>query len=229
MKLRKLLIYLHRHLLLFLSLPIKQVMVDLPGGSRSGLCRGTRGLYGPSWVFCCGLGGLLRRPSGTVRHLHRLAGIFDSCPGCLDGLFPFGSGFFRRPFGGPRCSSVGGARALQTLGWWRERGNVRRRRAWGLPNGSVLKGSFLVASMNHRIVLLLGSPQLCPPHCLLAALFPDELTPALGACLGWRFCRGDSLMLEPDFLRFDSRSLLADRGSLGRLFRRRKRLRLPWL
>ena len=207
----------------------KAGLCRLPGGGRSGLCRGTGGLYGPLWGLRRGLSSLLRRPGGTVRRLHRMTGVFDSCPGRLDGLFPFGSSPFRRPLGRPLRSSAGGTGASPALGWRGGRRNVRNRRARGFPKGSALKLSFLTASMNHRIVLRLGSPQLYPPHCLLAALFPDELTPALGVCLGWRFCRGDSLMLEPDFLRFDSRSLLADRGSLGRLFRRRKRLRLPWL
>ena len=67
-----------------------------------------------------------------------------------------------------------------------------------------------------------------PPHRLLTALFPDELTTALASYLGWRFCRRGSLPVKANFFRFDSRSLLADGNFRERIFRRRD-LRLPWL
>ena len=58
-----------------------------------------------------------------------------------------------------------------------------------------------------------------PPHRLLTALFPDELTTALGSCLGWRFCRRDNLSAKTNFFRFDSRSLLADGNFREHIFR----------
>lgn len=99
--------------------------------------------------------------------------------------------------------------------------------------GTALKYRLPAVSFGDGSLLSLGPPYLHlsglrPPHRLLAALLPDELTTTLGSCLGWRFCRGNSLPVKTNFFRFDSRSLLADGNFRERIFRRRD-LRLPQL